>query len=45
MAEDTDHAILFSLRTFCRAASPMPDERTNPEMVTMLGFPRLMVPS
>ena len=35
----------FSAKTVWRAASPCPVDLTKPEMVTMLDFPRLMVPS
>lgn len=35
----------FSVRTFWRAASPCPEDLTNPEMVTSLDLAWLMVPS
>lgn len=35
----------FSVRTFWIAASPCPVDLTKPEIVTILDFPRLIVPS
>lgn len=35
----------FSAKTFWIAASPCPVDLTNPEIVTILDLPRLIVPS